>query len=108
MLFLSLTNTMYSSNSVDFRKESPSPPPTAPPYPHPPPVPLAFPEPTTDQVDERNQTNSSDSTAPNSNSLGPIPWSTGLCDCCDDVSTCTYGSMLFFGFFKLVTRYNIA
>ncbi|KAJ0037257.1 hypothetical protein Pint_23300 [Pistacia integerrima] len=79
---------MYPSISVDFEKESPSLPPTAPPYPHPPPVPFTFPEPTTDQVNERNQTNSSRSTAPNSNSFGPLPWSTGLCDCCDDVSTC--------------------
>lgn len=25
-----------------------------------------------------------------SSSISPVPWSTGLCNCCDDFSTCTY------------------
>ncbi|XP_044490039.1 protein PLANT CADMIUM RESISTANCE 11-like [Mangifera indica] len=77
---------MYSSNSVEYHKEAPSLPPTAPPYTLPLPEPLAFPEPNITQRNERNQTNNS--TASNSDPLSPIPWSTGLCDCCDNVSTC--------------------
>ncbi|XP_044492718.1 protein PLANT CADMIUM RESISTANCE 11-like [Mangifera indica] len=78
---------MCSSNSIDFQKES-SPSPTAPPYPHPPPEPLASYKAATVQLNETYQTKSSGPTAPISNPLGPIPWSSGLCDCCDDVSSC--------------------
>ncbi|KAJ4710550.1 protein PLANT CADMIUM RESISTANCE 2-like [Melia azedarach] len=94
---------MYNLNSVDdekYHEESPSLAPTAPPYPQQPPNPKPrSPSPSAPlssqlehtttvnviSINARNPTYSSDA---NEISHAPKPWSTGLCDCCDDISIC--------------------
>ncbi|KAK9276406.1 hypothetical protein L1049_005939 [Liquidambar formosana] len=90
---------MYFSSSNDLSKESSSPAPSAPqPVPPSPPQPLPFPShfeyPATATGIPVNMTNQTNSPSPPAtttldlHSHSPVAWTTSLCDCCDDVSSC--------------------
>ncbi|KAH7569854.1 hypothetical protein ACOSP7_017710 [Xanthoceras sorbifolium] len=68
---------MYPSSSIESQER-----PTAPPLPPAMLFTAAVP------INATNQTDTPPPSTVMSISHAPIPWSTGLCDCCDDVSTC--------------------
>ncbi|XWS69791.1 hypothetical protein CRYUN_Cryun04dG0209000 [Craigia yunnanensis] len=92
---------MYTtSSSMESEKESPFPTQSAPPCPRPlppsPPVASQIPShveqystvTAATRIALNKSKTSNPATAPNPDSHSPVPWSTGLCDCCDAFNSC--------------------